>query len=75
MPNNKEYQDAYNKMYYQANKEFLNWKRSCYKRTYKPKPKKERPLPIIEIPEIPPPEIKEREAIVGIKEGNFLIEW
>lgn len=72
MPNNKEYQDAYNKMYYQANKEFLNWRRQCYKRLNYPKPRKIRPF---KIPVLPPPEVIKREVVVGIKEGSFLIEW
>lgn len=72
MPNNKEYQDAYNKMYYQAHKEYLNMRRGCYKKTYKPKPKKDRvPRPIVAEPYVTP----ERKEIVEIKTGDFIIEW
>jgi hypothetical protein len=70
MPNNKEYQDAYNKRYYQAQKEYLNWVRGCYKKT--PKPKKARePKPVVVEPYIEP----ERKDVIEIKTGNFLIEW
>jgi hypothetical protein len=70
MPNNKEYQDAYNKRYYQAQKEYLNWVRGCYKKTSKPK-KERNPKPVVVEPYIEP----ERKDVIEIKTGNFLIEW
>ena len=68
MPNNKEYQDAYNKMYYLAHKEFLNMRRGCYKRTPKPKKVKvQKPLKLDPEPE--------RKEVVSVKTGDYLITW
>jgi hypothetical protein len=74
MPNNKEYQDAYNKRYYQAFKEMI---RGFYVPTSESrkerKPRKERaPKPVVVVePYIEP----ERKEVIEIKTGNFLIEW
>jgi hypothetical protein len=73
MPNNKEYQDAYNKAYYQAHKEYLNMTRGLRrknKKTTKPaKIPKEKEWVLNPIPE------PERPAVVEIKEGDFLVTW
>jgi hypothetical protein len=86
MPNNKEYQDAYNKLYYQANKEYLN-KRREENRKKKLAEKKPR-VKIIEQPNIIPKEPKVTvtdklkpqttqtiDDSIKINHGNFIISW
>jgi len=82
MPNNKEYQDAYNKQYYQANKEYLDNRRKMNKKKKQEQNKLEKNIKIIE--HLKTTADGESKTItttkitddsITINHGNFIITW